>query len=383
MKKQIQLFKPIFDIDRTLDEIKKCLELGWTGMGYKTIEFENEWKSYSDQEYNLFLNSATAGLNLALESFKRLYSWSSDSEVITTGLTFVSTNHSILLAGFIPVFCDVDETLTLDPIKFEELITSNTKAAIFVGLGGNVGNISEISRICKERNIKLVLDAAHMAGTRFDSKLYVSSFADVSVYSFQAVKNLPTADSGMLSTNDESLYNMSKTLSWLGIDLDTYERSKGGYKWKYNVNELGYKYNGNSIMASIAIVQLRKLDSDNKRRREIVEFYMNELYRLSPEFISFPRFVNPEYSSYHLFQLISEDRDELVNFLGEKGINVGVHYIDNTFYSLYSDFKRNNYNSRILSSKLISLPLHLELSKDDLEYIVKVIKEFYRNNAKD
>lgn len=379
MGKKIQLFKPSFNVDKVLDEIRICLELGWTGMGFKTNQFEQLWAEYSGHKYNLFLNSATAGLNLAFEILKKTESWGNDAEIITTGLTFVSTNHAILLSGLVPVFCDVDDTLTLDPNSFFSLINEKTKAAIFVGIGGNYGNLDKIKSLCKEFNIKLVLDAAHMSGTKSPNGKILSDLADITVYSYQAVKNLPTADSGMFSTDNSLYYEMAKNLSWLGIDLDTFTRNSNGYKWKYNVDALGYKYNGNSIMAAIAIVQLENLDSDNKYRRYICDLYDSLFEEANLKQVSHPRIVGSADSSRHLYQIIVEDRDPLVTFLGEKGIGVGVHYVDNTFYNIYKSYRKENHYSRELSNKLMSLPLHSEITKSEVEFVVENIKEFFND----
>lgn len=144
-----------------------------------------------------FLNSSTIGLFLAVEILKEENCWQDDDEIITTPITFISTNHAILQSKVKPVFADVDETLCLSPDSVKSRISEKTKAVMYVGLGGNVGNYYEIAKICMENNLKLILDAAHMSGTRVNG-VVPGAEADVVVYSFQAVKNLPTADSGMI-----------------------------------------------------------------------------------------------------------------------------------------------------------------------------------------
>jgi dTDP-4-amino-4,6-dideoxygalactose transaminase len=131
----IQLFIPKFRIDECLEGMRECLEKGWTGLGFKTVEFEEAWKAYTGLPHAHFLSSNTVGLHLAFELFKTKYGWTGDDEVITTPLTFVSTNHAILYAGLKPVFADVDEYLCLDPKRVKDLITPKTKALIFVGMG--------------------------------------------------------------------------------------------------------------------------------------------------------------------------------------------------------------------------------------------------------
>jgi dTDP-4-amino-4,6-dideoxygalactose transaminase len=144
----IQLFLPTFDIDTCLKEIRECLEKGWTGVGFKTGQFEEQWKQYTGLPHAYFLNSATSGLNLAFEIFKKEDSWTDSGEIITTPFTFVSTNHAILLAGLQPVFVDIDDTLCLDPEKVEKAITPKTRGVCFVGFGGSTGRYRDIVSIC-------------------------------------------------------------------------------------------------------------------------------------------------------------------------------------------------------------------------------------------
>ena len=178
---------------------------GWLdGHGVQTNEFEKAWNEYTGLPHAHFLNSATSGLHLALQLLKDKYGWEDGDEVITTPLTFVSTNHAILYANLRPVFADVDEYLCLDPQSVAERITERTRAIMFVGLGGNTGRLPEMAELADERGLKLVLDAAHMSGTRFRGR-HVGSEADVAVFSYQAVKNLPTADAGMICFADADL----------------------------------------------------------------------------------------------------------------------------------------------------------------------------------
>lgn len=224
----IQLFTPTFAVEECLEEIRECLEKGWTGLGFKTVQLEEKWKEYTGWEHAHFLNSATAGLNLAFDILKEENGWDDDAEVITTPLTFISSNHAILLANLKPVFADIDDTLCLDPKSVESKITDKTKAVLFVGLGGNTGHYKEVAKICEEHGLKLILDAAHMAGTRFKNGEVPGQEAEVVVYSFQAVKNLPTADSGMICFKNAEYDKIVREKTWLGINKDTYARTNSG-----------------------------------------------------------------------------------------------------------------------------------------------------------
>ncbi|MBP1907221.1 dTDP-4-amino-4,6-dideoxygalactose transaminase [Paenibacillus turicensis] len=377
----IQLFVPTFDVEGCLEEIRECLEKGWTGLGYKTIEFEEKWKEYTGLNNAHFLNSATSGLNLAFDILKERYNWDNDCEVITTPLTFVSSNHAILLAGLKAVFADVDDTLCLNPNDVEKRITPKTKAILYVGLGGNTGQYDKIVSLCEKYNLKLVLDAAHMAGTRLNGTI-PGKEAEVVIYSFQAVKNLPTADSGMICFKKWELDQIARKKAWLGINKDTFTRSnsEGNYKWQYDVEFIGQKYHGNSIMAAIGIVQLKHLDKENSYRRQIAEWYIKGFkpYNKLIKTIEIP--INCD-SSRHLFQIIVDNRDDLIEALNKKAIYPGVHYTDNTKYSMYSYARGTCPNATFISDHILSLPMHLQLDFNDVQEIINTVVNFVRSGV--
>ncbi|WP_085647522.1 MULTISPECIES: DegT/DnrJ/EryC1/StrS aminotransferase family protein [unclassified Pseudomonas] len=368
----IQLFVPKFRIDECLAAIRECLEKGWTGLGFKTATMEEEWKTYTGLPNAHFLSSNTVGLHLAVELYKTKFGWSDEDEVITTPLTFISTNHAILYAGMKPVFADVDESLCLDPESVIERITPKTKALIFVGIGGNIGQYQKIVEICKEHDIKLILDAAHMAGTRVNGK-HVGQEADCVVFSFQAVKNLPTADSGMICFKSKEDDERVRKLSWLGINKDTFARTaaQGAYKWMYDVEELGYKYHGNSIMAAMGLVQLKYLDLDNAYRRQLASWYRENLAGQTK--IGIVNVTPGCESSTHLLQIRVKDRDALMLALNEHQIYPGVHYRDNTEYSMYSFGAGTCPNAAKASQEILSLPMHLGLTRADVDTVCELL----------
>jgi dTDP-4-amino-4,6-dideoxygalactose transaminase len=371
----IQLFVPTFRVEETLAEIRECLEKGWTGLGFKTVAFEDAWKHYTGLPHAHFLNSATAGLHLAVRLLKERYGWQEGDEIISTPLTFVSTNHVLLYEGLRPVFADVDEYLCLDPISVAARVTPRTRAVLFVGMGGNTGQLDEIVRLCRERGLRLILDAAHMAGTRWHGR-HVGAEADVAVFSFQAVKNLPTADAGMICVADEELDAEARKWTWLGIDKDTYSRTvgHGTYKWHYDVVHEGFKYHGNSVMAAIGLVALKYLDQDNAYRRQIAAWYDTVL---GSEVQRVPVAPGCE-SSRHLYQVLVENRDQVMLALHEHQIYPGVHYRDNTFYRMYAHAKDSCPRSLEASNRLISLPLHLRLSYADVCRVGEALKQAVR-----
>ena len=305
--------------------------------------------------------------------------WAEGDEIITTPLTFISTNHAIPLSGLKAVFADIDDTNCLSPASVRERITDKTRALIYVGMGGNTGHYEEIVRICKEHNILLILDAAHMAGTRLHGEI-PGQEAEVVIYSYQAVKNLPTADSGMLCFRRQDFDAIARKKGWLGINKDTYSRTvnAGNYKWKYDVEYVGQKLHGNSVIAAIALVQLRYLDRDNAYRRQLAAWY-RERFCQYPDLVELITVPDECESSCHLFQILVKNRDEMILALNSAGIYPGVHYTDNTQYRMYAYAQGTCPRASYVSDHVISLPMHMKLTWDDVRYIcdqvIKIAKE--------
>lgn len=374
----INLFTPQFDIDACLAEIRLCLERGWTGSGFKTIEFENAWRQYSGLPHAHFLSSNTVGLHLAIHILRTRNGWSDSDEVITTPITFVSSNHAVRYERMNAVFADVDASGCLDPQSVLARITPKTRAVMFVGLGGNVGQYAEVLKICREHGLAMILDAAHMAGTRDARGQHIGHDADVTVFSFQAVKNLPTADSGMICFREATDDDRARKLAWLGINKDTYSRtsSAGAYKWMYDVEEVGFKYHGNSIMAAIGLVQLRHLDRDNAYRRTLANWYDASL----ADALNVRRVeMSPSCeSSRHLYQVKANNRDELLLALNRHEVFPGVHYRDNTMYPMYAYARGTCPEASRFSDMTLSLPLHLGLTRTDVAMVSELVGRYAR-----
>ena len=176
----------------------------------------------------------------------------------------------------------------------------------------------------------------------------------------------------MICFQDEALDKAARIQSWMGIDKSTYDRyTESTYKWRYDVNELGYKYNGNSIAAAIAEVSLKYLDQDNQRRREMVALYEKELGGHAK--IQMIKHDAQVISSRHLFQIAVNNRDALMEKLSGNGIYCGVHYIPNHRYVLYKPYYRDLPVTDRIANQLISLPLHLGLSDDDIKMVASEI----------
>ena len=370
----IHLFKPVVS-EAAIQAVAEVLRSGWTGLGPKTKQFETDFAKFVNAKYCVALNSCTSALHLALE----LLDLKEGDEVITTPLTFVSTNHAILYVGATPVFADVQlETGCLDPKSIESKITEKTKAIMVVHFGGYPADMDEIHTIARTYGIQVIEDAAHSCGSMYRSQM-IGSVSAINCFSFQAVKNLSLGDGGAITTNNKFYFDKLNKLRWLGIDKSTYARTETSgstlnakaYSWLYDVPLVGHKMHMNDINAAIGIEQLKLLDQENARRAEIVEMYREGLKDVAG--IKFMQRQADRKSSNHIFAIRADKRDYLMDALKQNDIHCGVHYRLSTRYPMYQ--KVSLPNAELLERELISLPLHLGLTDEDINRVIEVVKK--------
>lgn len=370
----IQVFKPKINTEKVLTRLKPILESGWVGLGPKTKEFETKLAEFIGVKHFIALNSATSGLHLAI----KVLNLPPKSKILTTPITFISTNHAILYENHTPVFCDVEKTtgnISVDSFKQALKEHKDIKAIIVVHIGGYSCNMDEINTIAKENNVLVIEDCAHAFGGQYNNKK-IGDTDNICVWSFQAVKNLPVGDGGAVSTNNDEIYKRLIKLRWLGIDKDTVSRSnlksdKQTYNWDYNVEEVGYKYHLNDIASLLGLVGLEDIEENNKRRKEIAEFYLNNLTKN----IIKPNYDSNRDSSFHFIPFFFEDRDYVYECLKNNNIFCGMHYKRNDKYDMYDSFPKigNMENTEWFQDHEITLPIHLFLTNDDLQLICDII----------
>jgi perosamine synthetase len=365
----IQLFRP-FVSEEAISAVAEVLRSGWIGLGPKTAQFEEAFAAYVGAKHAVALTSATAAIHLAVVAA----GIGEGDEVLTTPLTFVSTNQAILYEGGTPVFVDVDEgTLNLDLNKAEALLSPRTKAIIVVHYGGNPIDEARLYAFAAAHGLVVIEDAAHACGATFEGRR-VGSFG-LTCFSFHAVKNLPLGDGGMITTDDELVYQRLQRLRWLGIDRSTFSRTAGGYQWEYDVPELGYKYHMNDIAAAIGLEHLKSLDEWNERRRALVQLYREELSGLPSDVLRFVDHTPGAVSANHLCVVRVANRDRVVDRLREREISVGVHYKPNHHYPMFSGARRGDLSCvERAYHEILSLPMHLLLSDDDVRTVARALR---------
>ncbi|NQT21966.1 MAG: DegT/DnrJ/EryC1/StrS family aminotransferase, partial [Candidatus Omnitrophica bacterium] len=343
----------------------------------KTAEFEEKFADYIGVKYAVALNSCTAALHLAL-----LVAGVEKKEVITTPMTFVSTNHAILYNNATPVFCDIyEDTLNINVEEIESLITSKTRAITVVHYGGHACHMDTVLKIARKHSLKIIEDCAHACGGEYQGGK-LGSIGDMGCFSFHAVKNLATGEGGMITTNDAKAYERLKKLRWLGISKGTWQREREHkkYDWQYNVEETGFKCHMHDISAVIGIEQLKKLEKLNTKRRRIVDLYNRQFSKLHG--ITLP--VERKYakSARHNYVVKLGERDALNLYLQEKGISTGVHYYPNHLYGVYRRFCRKLPVAESVWKRILTLPLYPDMKKNEMKAVVKAVTDFTENKGK-
>lgn len=357
--KKIKLFDPFIDKNEE-SIIKKVLySKNWaSGAGNNyVLKFEQNFKTYVNATNCVSVNSGTAALHLALSLFDI-----KNKEVILPSLSFVSTAHSIRYNGGIPIFVDVEpKTLCLDPLKIEKAITNKTKLVLPVHYAGMSCNMDKISKICKSNNLLMVEDAAHAAGTSYN-KQKIGSHGNAVCFSFHPVKNLamPTGGAITLNGKNSQLHETKlKSLRWCGI---TNRKNTS-----YDVDKLGWNYYLNEFSAAIGIEQLKKLKKSNLLRKKIAKIYSKEI-----ELENKMSFDND--CAYHIYWIQVDNREKFMKKLKEKNIETGIHYKPIHEMSYYR--KKNNLPvTNSISTKLVSIPIHPNLSNSDVDRIIKTINQ--------
>ncbi len=366
----IPIFRPWYDKAEAI-AVEEVFKTGWIGLGPKTAEFERRFAGYVGMPYAIGVNSATAALHLALQVLDV-----TGGEVVTTSMTFVSTNHAILYNDATPVFADIEpDTLNIDVESIERNLTDRTRAIIVVHYGGHACDMDPILALAKARNIPVLEDAAHGCGGTYKGRM-LGSIGTVGSFSFHAVKNLATGDGGMITVADPELDKRLRRLRWCGIDKDTWDRSEVDqkYSWYYTVQELGFKYHMNDITAAIGLVQFEKLERGNIRRREIASYYDRCFADL--DWLELPVQKSYACSARHNYVVKLDRRDDLIEHLQKQRISAGVHYIPNHLYRLYRNFRADVPVTERVWRRLVTLPLYPGMSDGDVERVVSAVKSF-------
>tara|TARA_B100001964_G_C14196814_1_gene583824 strand:- start:674 stop:1729 length:1056 start_codon:yes stop_codon:yes gene_type:complete len=346
-------------------------------MGEVTKEFEQKFADYLGVKHALGVASGTAALHMA----NLVLDVKSGDEVILPSLTFVATANSAIYTGAKPVFADVESkyNFSISPKSIEEKITKKTKAIIVVHYAGYSCNMKQIMDIAKEKNLFVIEDAAHAPGSEVSGKK-LGSIGDIGCFSFFSNKNLVAGEGGMIVTNDDKLAEKIKKIRSHGMTSLSWDRHKG-HAFSYDVTDLGYNYRTNEIASALGLCQLKKLDKNNEKRKELSILYRK--YLENAKGITLPYNNVKEKSSCHLFPVILDEkisRVKFMEFLKKNGIQSSIHYPPIHLFSYYKKrfgFKKGMLPlTEFIGEREVTLPLHPLLKDEDIKYIAEKIIDF-------
>jgi dTDP-4-amino-4,6-dideoxygalactose transaminase len=392
-------FSPPRIDDEIIQEVTAALKSGWITTGPRTKQFEKDLSAYNGNPYTLCLNSATAGLEIML----RWFGVKEGDEVILPAYTYSATANVVIHCGAKPVLVDVNpDDFNINTALIKAAITPRTKVIMPVDIAGLPCDYSAIMEVISSAEVKslfhaenerqqqlgrilLLSDAAHSLGAVYKNKK-TGNWADATVYSFHAVKNLTTAEGGAIALNFPAPFNNQEIYNYLciftlhGQNKDALAKMQKG-NWKYDIIEAGYKCNMTDIMAAIGLVELRRYENDTlPKRKAICEYYYNTLKSYPWAEVPVLRNQDSE-TSYHLFQLringiTEEERDLIIQRIFDEDVSVNVHFIPLPRLSFYKNlgYQMGNYPVAYDNfSREISLPVFYALDEHSLKRVTDAV----------
>ena len=371
--------------DEEIAEVVDTLRSGWVTTGPKARRFEGDFSAFlgddtrGERLHAIAVNSATAGLHLALEAL----GIGPGDEVITTTHTFTATAEVVRYLGADVKLVDIDPaTLNIDPAAVEAAITPRTKLIMPVHYAGLAADMPALLAIASKHGLKVVEDAAHALPTTCGGQLVGTLGSDATVFSFYANKTITTGEGGMLVTRDPVLAKRARVMRLHGMNRDAFDRFTATVpSWYYEVVAPGFKYNLTDIAAALGIHQLKRVRGFQQRRSQIAAMYDAAFAGLP--LITAPRPPSGDMHAWHLYVLRLSDgagveRDLFIERLFEAGIGCSVHYIPLHLHPYWRDRYALDAamfpHSQRAYERMLSLPLYTRMSDADVQRVVQAVR---------
>lgn len=374
---EVPFFRPCLGDDE-INEVVDCLRKGWLTTGPKTAAFEKAFADYLGGGVEaVAVNSATAGLHLALEAI----GIGPGDEVIVPDYTFTATAEVVRYLGADPVFVDVDwDTMNMTPAAAAAAITGRTKAIMPVHFAGLPCDVSAFVELGKTRGVHIVEDSAHALPGRVGGALVGRHNTAATVFSFYANKTITTGEGGMLVTADPKIAARARTMRLHGFDRDAFSRFSGG-SWRYDIVAPGYKYNMTDIAAALGLHQLKKADAFQKARSDLVARYKQALSDLPVDFQSDA--AAGDLHAWHLFIIrlrpdCTVDRDTAFELLKARGVSCSVHYVPLHAFTYWRErygLEAQHFPAADRAGRTaLSLPLFVGMSDAEFDHVVASVR---------
>jgi len=367
-----------------IQAVVEVLRSDWLTTGPKVADFEEAFAARVGAAHAVSFSSGTAALHGAAFAA----GLEPGDEAITTPMTFAATANCVLYQGATPVFADVSrDTLNLDPEEVAKKISSKTRAILPVDYAGHPAELMPILEIARQHGLIVIEDACHALGAEYGGRR-VGSIADMTVFSFHPVKHITTGEGGMVATNDAQFAETMRRFRNHGISSDARKRQNAG-QWHYEMVLLGFNYRLPDIVCALGIEQLKKLDANLARRREIAARYA-EAFREIPGVI--PPAVRADANpAWHLYPIrldlekLTADRAQIFRALLAENIGVNVHYIPVHLHPYYREqfgYKGGEFPvAEDAYTRLISLPMFHGMSDQDAEDVIVALRKVLNHYA--
>jgi dTDP-4-amino-4,6-dideoxygalactose transaminase len=347
--------------------VSRVIDSGWYLLGEEVSTFEKKYANYIGTNHCVGVANGLDALRIILRAYIELGIMKEGDEIIVPANTFIASIIAITDNGLIPVLVEPDiNTYQIDDKKIEAALTSKTKGVMIVHLYGQCAYTEKIGQICKKHNLKLIEDNAQAVGCRFNNQV-TGSIGDAAGHSFYPGKNLGAlGDGGAVTTNDTSLAETVRSLANYGSNV------------KYVFEYQGYNSRLDEIQAAFLRVKLKGLNKDNERRKEVAEFYINNITH--PDII-LPVVNDWDAHVFHLFVIRSSRRDILLKHLTENGVQALIHYpVPPHKQKAYSYMNHEVYPiTEKIHREVISLPISQVISNEEASIVVEVVNKFSKN----
>jgi len=352
------------------------LQSGWITTGPRCQAFEDRFCQLTGAAHAVSVSSATAGMHLTL----RTLGIGAGDEVITPSMTFASTVNMIVLSGATPVFADIDyDTLLIDVHHAASLVSERTKAIVPVHFAGAPADMDQILSLADTHRLAVIEDAAHALGTYYRG-IHAGGFGSPAIFSFHPIKNITTAEGGMIVHNDDEWDRRVRLLRFHGIERDAWKRYGKGGDPSYDIRTPGFKYNLTDLQAALGLAQLERLGEMNHRRAQLAALYMEGLSGISGlELPGVPDY--PHLHSWHLFvvKVVSLEREQFMRKLSEYNIGYGLHFPAAHRMSYLKAMPEVSVASlretERAADRILSLPLYPDMCDQDVYYVCHAVKE--------
>jgi len=357
-----------FVSEDAIKEVENTLRSQWLNTGKQ----EKLLRKTVCEKFNIPYCLATNNCTASLRATYAMLGVGPGDEVISTPYAFIATNTAILEQGAKPIFADIKyDDINIDPKSIREKITDKTRAISCVHFGGNPCDMDEIREIGKEFNLPIIEDCAHALGSKYKGS-FVGSKGDLACFSLQVVKIITCGDGGLITTTKKEYYEKLKKYIWYGIDRDNKEMRLLD-PLPDDIIDLGFKYNMNDIIATLALHSLKHIEIPLKRRKEIGEKYREELKNFSK--VQLLNYHEDRTPNYQLFPIHVENRLKFAKHMRELKIQVNVNNMRNDKYTIFGG-KQDLPNLEKVDGDTILIPIHANLTDEQVDKVIKGIKDY-------